>query len=256
MSNYGGLKFSIGTKRAKLFPNVRQRKKVSKTVKNIAGIGLPFNSVPAKKVALTPGSASWHASRTPYTVHLTNISKATGAQEINKRLKQDINLQGFEIVAHFRNGKNDVLLANFAVVSPTNNRNNPPTFGSFFRDYSASRDVDFSTALTANELHSLPISTDKWRVLMHKRIKFSGTPTYTGGKTWIAKKFWVPLHRTIQYKSPSDTEPEDLVFLIYWFDNFAANGGTAQDATVAYGGVRCVTYFTETIEVPKRFHLG
>lgn len=224
-------------------------------------IGEPKNFASDKKSLQSNGDNVNHDTRTPYSQNLVDIVKATGAQEIDGRLRQTINITGFSIEIMMRNRGASWILANFAVVSPKNQNSDPPSVDGFFREYSTSRDVNFSTALNSNQFHTYPISTDKWRILMHKRYQMAplannGAGSWdVGNVNFLKRKLWVPLKRTIVFNDDATDESEVKVFLLFWFDTAEANGGDAAVVNQVYGGVRTVTYFNEVIEVPKRFRI-
>lgn len=242
--------------------SVAAKKRKASTPAQRAGIGTAKNYASDKKSMQSNGvNVNWN-TRNVYSQNLTDINKATGAQEIDGRLRQQINITGFSIDIMLRNRTNGWMLCNFAVVSPRNNNSDPPSIAGFFRDYTTSRDVDFSISLNSNQIHTYPISTDKWRILMHKRVQIAPMDNNgaggwdIGGSNFIKRKYWVPLKRTIVYNDDTDDSAESKVFLLLWFDSCEKNAGDISTTNALYGGVRTVTYFNEVIEIPKRFRIG
>lgn len=239
-----------GARIAKVGRSYVQRQTVKKLVK---GIGEAKQYMADKKSTGAPGSQNLYTSRTPYVTNLTAISKATGAHEIDKRLRHSINITGFSVDVIMRSIHSKWMLLNFAVVSPKNNNWTPPSFADFFRDYTTSTDVSFSTALSGNEMHTLPINTDKWNVLAHKREQLGRNEYYTGVNTTLIRRWWMPLNRSITFNDDEDTAAECKVWFIFWCTDATGGHGQAEEPDVILGSIRTVTYFNELTQKPKRF---
>lgn len=149
---------------------------------------------------------------------------------------------------------------NVAVISPRNNNATSVQADGFFRDYNASRDINFSTGLSGLRMHVLPISTDKFRVLAHKRLRIgaSGTdgspgliPTNVAPGNTCMFDLWVPLKRNITYNDDTDTNCESKVFFVLWFTDGVASGADPIIAAQASGSVHAVTYYSE-VSAPQR----
>lgn len=229
----------------------RKRKRAKVNVANRSGIGVTTPVVDAQKHTQAAGNPFDHSTRQMYFHDLTNVEKATGDNEIDRRQRQVIHISGFTIDFMMRNNRPVHLLLNVAIVSPRNNNNVTPLVSGFFREYTESRDVDFSIGLNCNQFHTYPISTDRWRVLMHRRYKIGPQINYnsaTGNNgigNMVARKLWCPLNRAITYNDDTVIESEAKVFLIYWCDEMGAPGGSDKIPQGAFGSFRTVTYFKE-----------
>jgi len=190
-------------------------------------------------------------TRTLYTSSLCEIPKGT---EINERMRKHVNLRGFKVCFELLNLQTDPLYLNIAVIAPkaTNNQSSPSTTD-FFRDTSANRARDFDIALSGLEFHCLPINTDDYVVLKHKRFRLGPAPA-TGASTITQNNsnnyknvdWYVRLNRQVRWNQPEDDKPTDGdVYVVHWADKMFASAASAQVSS-AYGVTkRFVTYFRE-----------
>lgn len=238
-----------------------------------AGIGTPPDAGNAQSSTMLNGNTANFDTRTPYGNDLTLIAKSDdGLNTIDERQRQTIIISGFSLKWCFINRAVEPMFMNIAVVNPKNQ--NTPTMSTdgFFRDYNLSRDVNFSTSLSGLELHSLPISTDKFRVLAHKRFVIPATSTLiskqktpgdpietteanaSGLPNIHCGKLWVPLRKGIKFNDDSDDNCESKCFAVFWFDTVSApKTATAQNDKIL-GAVHAVTYWTEMPAKNYRFN--
>lgn len=170
-------------------------------------------------------------SRTIYFSDLTNIGKTT-TNDINGRQSQSVNISGIRTRFTFRNLSVNVPCRLVCCMLVPRNSNTISNDG-FFRDYNASRDVNFSTALTNQLMTTLPISTDKYTVLwrINKTVMpASNSPTnygIQGGKSFVDIYRYTPIKRQVRYNDDTGTECENKFFFVWWFDNLMTPGGGA-----------------------------
>ena len=211
-----------------------------------AGIGSSMTTPNNKKFESLQGGPTNLDSRTLYVNDLTAIPKTT-ISDINGRDRHFANVKGFSINWHLANRQENPLLVNIACIAGRGQK--VPTTSGFFRDYTSSRDVDFSTSLNSNEIHTYPISTDKYRVLWSHRHQISGLGNSTGNSdasdNFKLGKTYVPLNRQIRYNDNSDDLGEERVYLVYWFDMFNTAAAGAVVTGAASVSIRTVTYFTD-----------
>lgn len=211
-------------------------------------VGENSNSNLAKKDLTLFGATVSQDSRTLYTVDLTNIPKGTN---INERNRHIANVRGFGVNWQIKNVVTSPMMLNIAVISRKKGYNITPT--NFFRDYAQSRDVDFGTALTSNQMHTLPISTDLYSILKHKRIVIAGqdtSATTSGIKNWHVGKVYVKLNRQIRYDddiAPGTASAEDRVYLVYWWDHLNEPAAAGVDANSASIAMKAVTYYDDAV---------
>lgn len=263
---------SPGVRRAAQFmwKNRRQFVKLARSRKQDAtaqraGIGTPPDAGNAQVATMLNGNTANFNLREPYGNDLTLIAKSDdGLNTIDERQRQQIIISGFSIKWSFNNRAAGPIFFNIAVVNPKNQ--NTPTMSTdgFFRDYNLSRDVNFSTSLSGLEMHSLPISTDKFRVLAHKRFIIPGaseivtlmpttaTPPATtsvinasGPNNIHCGKLWVPLRKAIKFNDDADDNCESKVFCVFWFSGTTAAKTDPVIQNQVIGAVHATTFFTE-----------
>jgi len=211
------------------------------------------------------GNGAPFSTRQGYATELTLLAKADdGLNSINDRQRQTVVVNGFSIRYMYQNVANAPMYCNIAIVNPKNANSSVLSLDGFFRDYNQSRDVNFSDLLSALELHTLPINTDRYRVLAHKRhvipaanllatgenagfaeksIGASGPPNFVAGK------MWVPLKRQIQFNDDLNDSCEHKCFYVVWFDLIGNNKTATSTGGLVSGQMHAVTYFNE---VPPR----
>lgn len=188
------------------------------------------------------------ASRTLFTVDMANIPHG-GDNNINERQRNLINLRGVKICMEVQNRVTDALYFNIAVLVPK--RAASVTNTDFFRSSTAERAVDFDpTALTGLQFHCLPINSDKYKILWHKRRQLIGIDntalTAQSGKSYMTIQKYIKFKRQVRFNNNTDVVAEGASpFVVYWASGFntAASQGAANGAFAVQR--RFVTYFRE-----------
>lgn len=187
-------------------------------------------------------------TRTLYSYDGISLTSGTSGGAAS-RLRNTIFVSGFKICAMIKNNNPAPLCVNMAVVY--SRQSNIVSTSDFFRGLDdSSRGTNFSDALTANERHTLPINTDQYRVLYHKRFYLSSAndaaiyEDYTSKNFRIVKK-WIPINRNIMFESLTDAVPKQRVFVVWWTDRFMEPAGTVPVADAWDLQQRIVTYFRE-----------
>lgn len=171
-------------------------------------------------------------SRTLYANNILDINRGTG---LHQRMRDIIHVKGFKVCMEVKSNTSSVsagneLLFNLALVCPKGQQTVDTT--RFFRDYhSDSRNQDFSVALTSSEFHCLPINTDKYNILMHKRYRLGDSLNDVNPSYRFIQEY-VPINRQFRYETGvdqanADENNYDKLFLIYWSDVGMANGASA-----------------------------
>lgn len=190
-------------------------------------------------------------TRTLYSENITNLEQGTG---IGQRDRRVANISGWKFCIELKSLSNDPLYANLAVIAPKDSAGGGVPVEDFFRSSTSTnnRAVDFGIALNSNELHCLPINTDRYTVLKHQRHRIipqgSGTTTTVSlnGFSYKNLSWWVPFRRQIRYED--NTTPEaGNVYFVYWFDRFGANSGAAVATAEIAMTTRIITYFRHTV---------
>lgn len=161
-------------------------------------------------------------SRTLYTLNLTAIPHG---QNRNERERSLVNYRGCRIVIAMKNERTVPLYINWALVHPKVDEATSPSITNFFRSPGSDRGLNFSTALTALQFHSLRINTDKFTILKHKRYTLTpdnNTADYGANSGWSFKTidWYTKIKRQLRFEDTSTTLPvTGNVYLVHWADS-------------------------------------
>jgi len=234
------------------------RKRKASSIANKEGMGVQAGTGTLQKEMMLNGNTALFDGRTLYANELTLVAKAGATNDINTRQRQIIYVTGFSIKGFMISNFNNHNLLNIAVVSPRNNNATTLQADGFFRDYNSSRDINFSTGLSGLRMHVLPISTDKFRVLAHKRLRVgpsldtnTGLFNDNGVSNMCEFDIWVPLKRNLQYNDDTDDNCESKVFWVMWYSSANAANGAGTEANTMEGALHAVTYYSE-VAAPQR----
>jgi len=181
-----------------------------------------------------------------------NISQATALNEINGRQRRTIYAGGLKLCMEVLNGNpSQPMYFNVAIL---NNKQGPGNLANdFFRNQgiNANREIDFSSTLSSNELHCLPINTDKFNVLWHKRYLLGPASTaenadyggYDGMPSFQSINAYVPIKRNIRYNNSGFAQDSD-VCMVYWGAPFGGNSDEPPSGELQVG-YRIIAYFRE-----------
>jgi hypothetical protein len=140
-----------------------------------------------------------------------------------------------------------------AIISPKNS--GAITAQNFFRGQgNESRGLDFGFARTALEHHCLPLNTDKFYVLKHKRMRLNPDDMSNNiqwsqerGSSYKNIDWYVPLKRQLRYDDPDANFPTDgPVYLVQWCDTWTAIAGAPATTNAMSRQERHVMYFRPT----------
>lgn len=221
----------------------------------------------AKNIGFTPGSSSSQvhrttdtggvneASRTLYQHGLLDIPQGT---DVGSRQRELAYVSGVRICGEIRNTHAGPLYVNVAVLSPRAGASSIET-SDFFRAQGANnnqsnRAVNFSVALTSLDFKCLPINTDRYVVLKHKRMRLnevdnsaSASFDSNSGRNYMNIDWWIPLKRQFRWQSAQALNPESgACFLVYWYDKWGSNGGAAA-STCARVSWNTKAYFKDPV---------
>lgn len=214
-------------------------------------VGESIGSTNAKSSVIDSTTAITKDTRTLYTQSIAQLLQGT---DINQRLRQHVNLRGFKVCFEVNNGLSIPLYANFAVIAPkgTSTKSSKIDEKNFFRWQGNKRAIDFSpTLLSSLEFHCLPINSDDYTVLKHKRYRLgpnqtSATFTAQSGNSFKNIDWYIPLKRQVRYDQDEGGKPTDGdVYMVYWFDGFNVPAGEAPSTSAVAISQRYVVYFRE-----------
>lgn len=190
--------------------------------------------------------------RTLTSVNLANIGHTTTNNQ-NGRQRNILNLRGFKLCMEFKSLINEPLYVNIAVIVPR--QGVTVATSDFFRANTSNRTQAFSnTILTSLEFHCLPINTDKYAVLMHKRFLLKSSDDFAtnggfkehAGKNYMNFMRYVKFNRQVRYSDNADVVPEQgAPYLCHWVSKWG-DGVSVTQATSYQVREHFVTYFKES----------
>ena len=203
----------------------------------------------AKRAVTTDVAPAQYPTRTLTQYGLCDIKQGMDPDE---RIRRLVNVRGFKICCEYINLSNNPLYLNCAVVAPKAGAATVE-MDDFFRAADGSeRGRNFANDLTAMEFHCLPINTDRYTVLKHKRHRLvpnTNGSTYEShqGHNYLNLDWYIPLKRQLRYDSSLQSNPETgSVYFIWWADEFFTAAGSAAAANKIGATIRSQTYFRET----------
>lgn len=181
------------------------------------------------------------------SVEVTNIPEGNS---INQRERQMANLRGFKMCLEVRNVRDEPLYFNLAVLAPKGATASVVT-ADFFRGSTDDRAQDFdATALNSNEFHCLPINSDKYVVLLHKRYRLGPSPgatlyTNENSNNFLNIDRYVSLKRQLRWSSGEQSAEVGRVYVVYWASVFNGASGAPPLLNAYSVSRRYVTYWKE-----------
>lgn len=217
-------------------------------------VGFPIGTASAKRVLQT-------FSHTPmnngdwFWKDVTFIGQTT-TNNIDGRQRQMVNFRGIKLMMELKNTQNDRdVIFNYAVVMRKNAAAAEPTQADWFRnwgDSTTNRFKAFSKDNSTIQNNYGNINTDRYLVLLHKRVKLgpenaNGNIVVTDFSRAASKKYikrYVKINRQIRYDDASQ-RAETPLFLVIWCDNTNQAAGTRTQATACDVLIEVVQYFKE-----------
>lgn len=212
-------------------------------------IGIPKNVSNAKKDLVYSVQSNNMSTRTLYYGELTDIPRGSN-NEINYRQRDQIYFSGAKVCVELQASSNGTapIFFNMAVVydKRTNDDVTVPTLEDFFRgNGSGSRAQDFDpTNLAGMQFHCLPLNTDRFTVLKHKRLLLNGNSGGNNqrGTNYKFMQFYCPVKKRIAYE---DGQCQSKIHLLYWCAKFNTNSAAGIEPTVAFVNIRAHGYFRD-----------
>lgn len=181
----------------------------------------------------------------------TTISRSTGVDDLNTRESDTAVIKGFRLCMELANVNTTTpMYYNLALVVPRDNTSVSST--DFFRSQGGtSRSANFDPAtLSAMELHCLPINTDRYVVLWHKRHRLEAGDVTSMGRDKKNIDFYTTIQKQIRFDDALSNPRKDI-FLVGWASFFgrtagttAASGQNDTSETFRYA-LKVVTYFDD-----------
>ena len=185
-------------------------------------------------------------TRSLYNVNMLQLTR-TQNNEINQRQRDIVNIRGIKTCVEMENLSARPLWVHTALIVP---KNKSTTFGSgdFFRgsDNSDRRSEDFSLALDSIQMRCLPINTDEWHIICHKRTRLAGTSSNDKtGSTSAALDVYSKVNRQFRFEGSGSNTCVTPIYFVYWADNIGIIAGSLPAAGAFNLGFRNITYFRE-----------
>ena len=189
-------------------------------------------------------------TRTKFDRELTGIEKETATTHgIDLRERDIINVLGFKVQTCVKNvSLYNPVQFNYAFVSPKSDKDVPDT--EFFRSRDFSRAFTFSLVNSAVSMNMNSINTDKYTVLLHKKVMLGpagGSTADTSGviPNWANLDYWVPLKRQLRYNFAGECETP--VFFVSWFcEQMVSSGDPVSTGSIKIQNNICA-YFKESL---------
>lgn len=238
-----------GKRAARTIYGAYKKYKASKSyTSRVSQVGNPVDTDNAKRaVGSLVGALD---SRTLQSLNMVALDKTT-TNEIDKRQRDLVRFIGTKVCIQFRNDLTEPITVNVAVLHPRDQ--NTVSADKFFRSFGNERSQNFSTALSANELHCLPVNTDRYTVLKHQRMILGDIPASASARygtnnnnSWKEVSFWIPLKRQLRYPSTGSQPEQGNVFLVWWCDKFLQPAGSTPTPDILSYDVKVYKYFKET----------
>lgn len=164
------------------------------------------------------------------TLYATNCISIAHGDASASRDRNEVFISGIEVQLQYKNMIDSPIQVNVAVVSPTDTPDVAVT--GFFRGSGNERGKDFNTAIPFDK-HMLPINTDKYHVLMHKRFLLAAIDPATNSfpdpvrPSYRTLARFIPIKRRFTFTTDSSATPaEPSVYLCTWFTIFGDTSGT------------------------------
>lgn len=234
---------------AALYYGYRGAKSMLRTARK--RIGEPVGTGGSKRIVVSQSDPNTNNTRTLVTHALLDIPQGTDIDERERRLA---NVRGFKICMEVKNLENEPLYFNIAVLnlkSGAGSSSGQINNIDFFRaSEGPSRARDFANDLNGMEFHCLPINTDRYNILRHKRYRLvppvGGTTVSHSGFSYMNVDWYIPLKRQIRWDAATATSPESgECWVVYWADKFSALAGSTPVTNAFSVTHRMVTYFRE-----------
>lgn len=183
-------------------------------------VGDPIGKHETNRALVRTSSVVLRNTRTLYSGDLIDIVRATD-HEIDERHRDIINLKGVKLCLEVKNTQDRPMYFNFAIVVPKYDQslNIVPT-NDFFRNNQNGRGTDFSTGLSSLEMHCLPINTDTYTILWHKRCMLGpdGGANFNsaGPPNYMILSKWISVNRQIRFEANNPVNGR--IQYVFWGD--------------------------------------
>lgn len=227
----------------------RTRSRASKKRKfSVKNIGDAPGTSSSKRAVTTDQAPTNLSTRTQYVYDLFEVPQGT---DIDQRERRIMKVGGVKFCAEIKNLTNAPLYVNWAILAGKAGGLSGVSNTDFFRaSDGADRARNFAVDLTGSEFHCLPINTDKYHVLQHKR--FTLVPSASGGdtvaltgKSYTNIDTYKKFNRQIQFDGTVGGPESGETSLVIWCSKFGEAGGAAISANAWNVSLKTICYFRD-----------
>jgi len=191
------------------------------------------------------------STRTLYVRNLTDIERTT-TNDIDKRQRDIVNFRGVKLCFEIENNNTTVpLIWHYAVISPKGSNTDVSNVGNklFRASEGNQRFTSFGTALSSIEFDCLPINSDRWVILTHKKFMLGGRSNPGADQqTWFRTiQDYVKVNRQLRYNDDATVgvQCETPILCVWWCDYFSTAGGTSIVPSALQVSERHINYWNE-----------
>ncbi len=220
------------------------RKKKRKTDPDIVDLGQPAGANESRRRQEAQGVTVLQ-NKTMVSQALINIEKnVAGDEAINKRSRDTVLHRGIKICFSVKSILKVPVIFNWAIVLPKANNTVSPL--DVLRSNGGDRDVTLNNALTFMDLRCLPINTDRYKVIKHKKMLIQpdsdkGT-NQSEGRDFRLIEEYIKTNRQL-YFDGSTAQPLQNLWMVWWCDYY--NSPTGSTAPTVQYEWRKVDYFND-----------
>lgn len=226
------------------YKNKPRRGRQKKRKIGAADLGQPAGFNEARRTDRQVGVTAWQ-NKTMQTEALIKVEKNVAADEaINKRNRDTIHHKGCKICFSVKNILKVPVMFNWAVVIPKANNTVSPI--DILRGNGTERDTTLNNALTFMDLRCLPINTDRYKVVKHKKLLIlpdsDKSAVQSEGRDFRMIEEYIKTDRQLFFDGSTAT-PLQNMWMVWWCDYY--NSPTGSTATTIDFSWRIVDYFKD-----------
>lgn len=188
------------------------------------------------------------STRTQYVYDLFEVPQGS---EIDQRERRLMKVGGVKFCAEVKNLTNAPLYVNWAILASKAGGIGGVSNVDFFRaSEGAERARNFGTDLTGNEFHCLPINSDKYHILQHKRYKLvpsasGGDTVALTGKSYMNIDMYKKFNRQLQFDGAVGGPESGETSLVMWCSKFGEGAGTVAETNAWNVSLKTICYFRD-----------
>lgn len=207
----------------------RKKTKYQKTKSFQDRLGEPVGTGTAKRNGFTPAIVNV-TGQALQAIPLISLTKSS-TDAIDQRQRDMVNYRGIKVCVFLRNldVTGEPMYCNWAIISPKASAGSALAPTDFFRGDGASRGKDFIVGSSWMDTHCMPINTDVYNVLHHRRFVLDGVfnagdalpattndVTNTGTKGTLLFEKYIPVNRQLRFDSGQEYPTTPNIFMCFW----------------------------------------